>query len=63
MVYGYFDACDVQLKPSVASCGVCKREVYRYDPVASIKGNLVHEHCMTEEELEFYPVYGSYLVG
>ena len=31
MEWRYFDACDVQLEESVARCGVCRGEIYRYD--------------------------------
>ena len=57
MEWRYFDACDVQLEESVARCGVCRGEIYRCDPVAAIDGTLVHEHCMTAEDLEYYPLY------
>lgn len=50
----YFDACDVQTAPSVATCKRCRQEIYRYDPVASINGKLVHEDCMTTEEQDTY---------
>lgn len=57
MGWTYFDACDVQLAPSVATCGRCKQEIYRYDPVFSINGRLVHEDCMTGEEQDIYPTH------
>lgn len=48
---------DIQQQCPVENCPKCKLEIYRYDMVASISGRLVHEHCMTEEELEDYPTY------
>lgn len=57
MIGLYFDLCDVQLKPSVATCRRCRNDIYRYDPAASICGKLIHEECMSVQEQEEYPVY------
>lgn len=57
MIGLYFDLCDVQLKPSVATCRRCRNEIYRYDSAARISGKLIHEKCMSAREQEEYPVY------
>lgn len=41
---------DVQLDVPVCHCGRCGLEIYCYDSVAPINGELVHEECMELEE-------------
>lgn len=56
-MYKFYTALrDVQQDMPIANCR-CKAEIYRYDSVASIGGVLVHESCMTTEELENYSTH------
>ena len=48
---------DIQQDYPVGICPRCYGEIYRYSRVTSIGGHLVHEDCMTDEELEDHPTY------
>lgn len=43
---------DAQDQPPIAYCPRCGGEIYENDDVEIMRGELVHESCLTQEELE-----------
>lgn len=48
---------DIQQDAPVTYCPRCGGEVYQYTEVAALDGGLVHDGCLTAEELEDYATH------
>lgn len=48
---------DVQQDAPITYCPRCDKEVFRYTEVAALGDGLIHEDCLTAEEVEDYATH------